>query len=84
MGEAAKLQEITEDGKKADAQRGFAQEEIRVKQQVKDAYLKTEKRKTHMKYENGRDGKPGAIETLDRVDLEVSRKSKLRFVGGEP
>ena len=35
MGEAAKLQEITEDGKKADAQRGFAQEEIRVKQQVK-------------------------------------------------
>ena len=35
MGEASKEKERTEDGLKADSRRGFAQEEIRVKQQFK-------------------------------------------------
>ena len=43
MGEASKERERMEDAEKADARRGFAQDEIRVKQQFKVIDLKKNK-----------------------------------------
>ena len=80
MGEASKERERMEDCEKADARRGFAQEEVRVKQQFKEAYLTTERRKTYMKMECKKAGVKFE-QASDRVDLEISRNTRLRFIG---
>ena len=80
MGEAAKERERTEDNEKADARGGFAQEEVRVKQQFKEAYLTTERRKTYMKMECAKAGVKFE-QAIDRVDLEMARSNRLRYIG---
>ena len=80
MGEAAKEKERSEDNVKADARRGFAQDEVRVKQQYKGAYLTTERRKTYMKMECAKAGVKFE-QAIDRVDLEMTRNCRLRYIG---
>ena len=81
MGPKSKDQEATEDTEKLPICRQHAQNDVKLKQQVKGVYYDTEKTKMRMKLDGEKQGQGKKLIPVDRVDLELERKTKLRRVG---
>ena len=81
MGPKSKVQETTEDTDKLPIRRQHAQNDVKLKQQVKGVYYETEKTKMRMKIDGEKQGHGKKLIPVDRVDLELERKTKLRRVG---
>ena len=81
MGAKAKAQEKKQDAEKLQDRRAFAQQEVEVKQAMKDVYVKAEKIKLQLKNANVKSGKGKILQPVERADFELMKNDALKLIG---
>ena len=81
MGAKAKAQEQKQDAEKLQDRRAFAQQEVEVKQAMKDVYVKAEKIKLQLKNQNVKSGKGKILQPVERADFELMKNDALKLIG---